>query len=135
MLDRSVAQPPLPLQEFLPLQPLSLDLQPPLPLQEFLPLQACFSFTFLSDFWSGFLSASCAPVEPSSPFLLFVPSILAPVRTSTPPLCSLCSLCAAEHADGRGGVLQEQGAASLYSGSQNAASRFKWKMGVMRLQR
>src|SRR6201984_3037674 len=44
----SVAQPPLPLQEFLPLQPLSLDLQPPLPLQEFWPLQACFSFTFLS---------------------------------------------------------------------------------------
>jgi len=44
----SVAQPPLPLQEFLPLQPLSLDLQPPLPLQEFWPLQACFSLTFLS---------------------------------------------------------------------------------------
>ena len=40
----SVAQPPLPLQEFLALQPLSLDLQPPLPLQEFWPLQACFSF-------------------------------------------------------------------------------------------
>jgi hypothetical protein len=39
-----VAQPPLPLQEFLPLQPLSLVLQPPLPLQEFCPLQACFSF-------------------------------------------------------------------------------------------
>ena len=38
-----MAQPPLPLQEFLPLQPLSPLLQPPLPLQEFLPLQACFS--------------------------------------------------------------------------------------------
>jgi len=48
-LDPSVAQPPLPLQSFLPLQPLSLDLQPPLPLQEFWPLQACFSFTL---FWS-----------------------------------------------------------------------------------
>ena len=36
-----MAQPPLPLQEFLPLQPLSLDLQPPWPLQAFLPLQAC----------------------------------------------------------------------------------------------
>jgi len=34
-LEPSVAQPPLPLQEFLPLQPLSLALQPPLPLQEF----------------------------------------------------------------------------------------------------
>jgi hypothetical protein len=42
-LEPSVAQPPLPLQEFLPLQPLSLELQPPLPLQEFKPLQACFS--------------------------------------------------------------------------------------------
>src|SRR5580704_10652530 len=52
ILEPSVAQPPLPLQEFLPLQPLSLDLQPPLPLQEFWPLQACFSFTFESSFLS-----------------------------------------------------------------------------------
>ena len=43
ILEPSVAQPPLPLQLFLPLQPLSLLLQPPLPLQEFCPLQACFS--------------------------------------------------------------------------------------------
>jgi hypothetical protein len=49
-LEPSVAQPPLPLQLFLPLQPLSLLLQPPLPLQEFWPLQACFS---------GFLVLSC----------------------------------------------------------------------------
>jgi hypothetical protein len=35
ILEPSVAQPPLPLQEFLPLQPLSLLLHPPLPLQEF----------------------------------------------------------------------------------------------------
>src|ERR1700688_274581 len=56
ILEPSVAQPPLPLQEFLPLQPLSLDLQPPLPLQEFWPLQACFSFTFLSDFLSALSS-------------------------------------------------------------------------------
>lgn len=39
----SVAQPPLPLQVFLPEQPLSPEAQPPFPLQEFLPLQACFS--------------------------------------------------------------------------------------------
>ena len=52
----SVAQPPLPLQEFLPLQPLSLDLQPPLPLQEFWPLQACFSFTFLLEALSALSS-------------------------------------------------------------------------------
>src|SRR6476646_5474424 len=37
----SVAQPPLPLQVFLPLQPWSPDLQPPWPLQAFVPLQAC----------------------------------------------------------------------------------------------
>src|SRR5579875_1506643 len=36
-----VLQPPLPLQLFLPLQPLSLLLQPPWPLQSFLPLQEC----------------------------------------------------------------------------------------------
>src|SRR4029077_5405170 len=35
----SVAHPPLPLQEFFPLQPLLPALQPPLPLQEFSPLQ------------------------------------------------------------------------------------------------
>jgi hypothetical protein len=39
----SVAQPPLPLHEFFPLQPLSLVLHPPLPLQEFFPWQACLS--------------------------------------------------------------------------------------------
>src|SRR5437764_9631835 len=39
--EPSVAQPPLPLQEFLPLQPLSLALQPPWPLQSFFPLQEC----------------------------------------------------------------------------------------------
>ena len=34
-------QPPLPLQLFLPLQPLSPVLQPPWPLQAFMPLQSC----------------------------------------------------------------------------------------------
>jgi hypothetical protein len=43
-LEPSVAQPPLCLHVFLPLQPLSPELQPPLPAQEFFPLQACFSF-------------------------------------------------------------------------------------------
>src|SRR6187200_2143919 len=37
------AQPPLPLHEFLPAQPLSPALQPPLPLQEFWPLHVCLS--------------------------------------------------------------------------------------------
>jgi hypothetical protein len=40
--DQVVLQPPLPEQEFWPLQPLSPDLQPPWFLQEFLPLQSCF---------------------------------------------------------------------------------------------
>src|SRR5580704_12289899 len=38
-----LAQPPLPLQEFLPAQPLSPALQLPWPLQPFLPLQSCFA--------------------------------------------------------------------------------------------
>jgi hypothetical protein len=37
----ALLQPPLPLQSFLPLQPLALDLQPPMPLQSFWPLQSC----------------------------------------------------------------------------------------------
>jgi len=40
-----VAQPPLPLQEFFPLHPLSLVLQPPWPLHSFCPLQACTAFS------------------------------------------------------------------------------------------
>src|SRR5271168_677820 len=63
IFEPSVAQPPLPLQEFLALHPLSLDLQPPLPLHEFLPLQACFSFTAVS----AFLSVSCAVAEAFPP--------------------------------------------------------------------
>jgi hypothetical protein len=43
-LEPSVAQPPLLLHVFFPLHPLFPELQPPLPAQEFLPLQACFSF-------------------------------------------------------------------------------------------
>src|SRR5271154_4549486 len=44
-LEPSVAQAPLPLHSFLPRSFLS---PPPLPLQEFSPLQACFSISFLS---------------------------------------------------------------------------------------
>ena len=44
-LEPSVAQPPLPLQLFLALQPLSPDLQPPVPLHSFLPLQECLSLS------------------------------------------------------------------------------------------
>src|SRR5215469_16912404 len=83
--DPSVAQPPLPLQEFLPLQPLSPELHPPLPLQEFLPAQACFSTFDVLDFAFDFdfelescLLESCAgaaaraTVPPSNPVMAAV---------------------------------------------------------------
>src|SRR5579863_2589731 len=76
----SVAQPPLPLQEFLALQPLSLDLQPPLPLQEFWPLQACFSFVALS----AFFSVSWAEVEAFPPGNRLEAWMLALVPASKP---------------------------------------------------
>ena len=78
-LEPSVAQPPLPLQEFLPLQPLSLALQPPLPLHEFWPLQACFSFTV---FWSW--DWSCAVNEDFDPGKRFDAWIVAPLPASRP---------------------------------------------------
>ena len=67
ILEPSVAQPPLPLQLFLPLQPLSLDLQPPWPLQSFLPLHECFdvSALVLLIFRPAFMTlAECAVREP-----------------------------------------------------------------------
>src|SRR6185436_9536632 len=56
---------PLPLQEFLPAQPLSPDLQAPMPLHAFMPLQACFAgeavaFDVLSE-WLLQPPASGAP--------------------------------------------------------------------------
>ena len=62
-LEPSVAQPPLPLQLFLPLQPLSLVLQPPLPLQSFLPLQECLSLSAAKQRWpKRWQRPSCAPL-------------------------------------------------------------------------
>src|SRR5438309_9553254 len=58
--DSLVLQPPLPLQLFLPLQPLSPVLQPPLPLQSFLPLQSCLSLSVSSSlmtFWPASMAA------------------------------------------------------------------------------
>lgn len=55
ILEPSVAQPPLPLQLFFPLQPLSLLLQPPCPLQSFLPLHECLLVS-----WSNALLANDA---------------------------------------------------------------------------
>ena len=87
ILEPSVAQPPLPLQEFFPLQPLSLDLQPPLPLQEFWPLQACFSFTFLVAFWSW--DWSCALNADLSPGSRLDAWIVAPLPASNPASAAL----------------------------------------------
>src|ERR1039457_1086640 len=77
-LEPSVAQPPLPLQEFFPLQPASLVLQPPLPLQEFFPAQACFSavdfFEALPvDFW--LLSVGLMPLLGAATSRVMVPPI------------------------------------------------------------
>lgn len=54
-------QPPLPLQEFLPEQPLSPAWQPPLPLQLFWPLQSCLPVSPLGALVPGELVlVSCA---------------------------------------------------------------------------
>lgn len=68
----SVAQPPLPLHEFLPLQPLSPVLQAPLPLQEFAPLQECVSLSFF------------LPISSDTPALLF--DVAACACTANEPL-------------------------------------------------
>src|SRR5580700_2634690 len=77
--EPSVAQPPLPLQEFLPLQPLSPALQPPLPLQEFWPLQACLSFALA---WS--LVWSCDWRDALAPERRLDAWIVAPLPASNP---------------------------------------------------
>jgi hypothetical protein len=77
-----VAQPPLPLQEFLPLQPLSLDLQPPLPLHEFRPLQACFSVVSAAACPAMGLMAERAEVS-SAPDRLVFAKVAA--RATVPP--------------------------------------------------
>jgi hypothetical protein len=71
------------LQEFLPLQPLSLLLQPPLPLQEFWPLQACFSFTCFEAFAVFFelLSVLVLPDWSCANMLALVPATI-PARAA-----------------------------------------------------
>src|SRR5689334_22850441 len=54
-------QPPLPVQEFLPPQPLSPVLQPPLPLQVFLPAQQCLSSAAAGAVAAASFVASAAP--------------------------------------------------------------------------
>src|SRR5262245_36009901 len=61
----TVAQPPLPLQEFLPAHPWSPVEQPPMLLQAFMPLQACFAVveacTSLDSLWLLQPAANGAP--------------------------------------------------------------------------
>jgi hypothetical protein len=54
------------LQEFLPWQPLSLDLQPPCPLQSFLPLQECLPLHADFEAQLSFAFCICRTVFPSS---------------------------------------------------------------------
>src|SRR5580693_9188263 len=79
ILEPSVAQPPLPLQLFLPLQPLSLLLQPPWPLQSFLPLQECLA---VPAFWP------CASTRTPAPPEAFTAEVI-----------SCCAVCALRRAD------------------------------------
>src|SRR6516225_10790824 len=69
----SVAQPPLPLQEFLALQPLSPVLQPPCPLHSFCPLHPCLPFAS-SICWSA------------TPALLLAVVVAAYARTANDPV-------------------------------------------------
>jgi hypothetical protein len=69
----SVAQPPLPLQEFFALHPLSLALQPPCPLHSFCPLQPCLPFAS-SICWSA------------TPALLLAVVVAAYERTANDPV-------------------------------------------------
>src|SRR5262249_273294 len=75
------AQPPLPLQEFLPPQPVSPALQPPLPLQEFLPAQTC-----LSDEAAWSLAFSSPAVVFALPPVIGVVAFARPEPASTPAI-------------------------------------------------
>src|SRR5271165_6788666 len=81
-LEPSVAQPPLPLQEFLPLQPWSPVLQPPLPLHEFWPLQACFSLEKDVDIWPRFEPLETPLVEDGDAFATAVLPAMKPARAA-----------------------------------------------------
>src|SRR5260370_18177329 len=90
----SVAQPPLPLQEFFPLQPLSLVLHPPLPLQEFLPSHECLSvasFLPICNATPGFAVETEAWVVATNDPLIN-PAIAAPAITAFFVICGLSFL-------------------------------------------
>src|SRR5687768_16546042 len=65
----AVAQPPLPLHEFLVAQPWSPVLQPPVPLQAFRPAQACFAMLLVSIF-----VLSPRDLQPPMPLQAFRPA-------------------------------------------------------------
>jgi hypothetical protein len=78
-----VAQPPLPLQSFLALQPLALLLHPPWPLQSFLPLQECLSLSL----W--FCATICTDALPEDAVIVRVEVVevagVACKRAAVPP--------------------------------------------------
>ena len=78
-LPSFTAQPPFPLQEFLPPQPLSPVLQPPLPLQEFLP-----AHEWVSPFSSARTPALSAEVLPvfCAALARSVPPAMIPARAA-----------------------------------------------------
>jgi hypothetical protein len=65
--DQVTLQPPLPLQLFLPLQPMSPVLQPPWPLQLFMPLHSCLSVAVLEADVPAWSLEVLQPVVPSVP--------------------------------------------------------------------
>jgi hypothetical protein len=80
----SVAQPPLPLHEFLPLQSLSAVLQPPWPLQAFMPLQECFAIMAVSPEVPGELIVELVPAELS----LLQPVVIAAAPATKPVIAA-----------------------------------------------
>ena len=72
-----MAQPPLPLQLFLPLQPWSPVEQPPVPLQLFLPLQECLA--------GGVLSWPAKSIPAVKPVTFAEPLVAALAATDVPP--------------------------------------------------
>src|SRR5262245_19887217 len=62
----AVAQPPMPLHEFKPAQPLAPDLQPPWPLHAFMPLHACLGMLLISILVPELLCEAQPEAVPSS---------------------------------------------------------------------
>src|SRR5437868_3272440 len=91
----SVAQPPFPLQAFLPLQPAAPALHPPWPLQSFLPEQPCLAIFFSIDFLCLWLLGFTGVIaDPELPPLEALSAYATPERSvaeKTPAEISACN--------------------------------------------